>query len=95
MKTASEMVAYGAQCTWWDLKNQVGLIHSPNTKFPLPCCPHCRRMLFEMTRTEWDAAIAKYVSENDNPSYADMIFWGRGKCFSNYAELKNRWENRT
>lgn len=83
-------IAYGARCTWWDGIRKVG-------KHPsgLPCCPHCRGMLFEMeNESQWFAGADRYEADG-HPGYRAMIEWARGRCFRNMAEIKAAYEQRT
>lgn len=88
-------IAYGACCTWWDDIHKVGTIPAqrvlrkrfggtvtiPSEAAGLPCCPHCRGMLFEMeNEAAWFASVDKYESEG-HPGYRRFAEWMRGKCF--------------
>lgn len=85
-------IAYGARCTWWDGIRKVG--KRQVGEFSLPCCPHCKGMLFEMQNEgEWFAGVEKH-EKNGNPGYRAMVEWGRGKCFRNYDEMKHAYDAR-
>jgi hypothetical protein len=80
-------IAYGAACTWWDSIDKVG-----NTESGLPCCPHCGSVLFEVPSiAAWRIGVDRYAAEKNDPSYAAMVAWGRGKCFPNYATLADKF----
>jgi hypothetical protein len=83
-------IVYGAHCAWWDSIEKVGTrpfrTGAPGT---MPCCPHCKNMLFEMPdqKTWWDG-VDKH-EQNGNPGYRAFIEWLRGKCFKGgFAEAK-------
>lgn len=80
----TEMIAYGVFCTWHDDKANVG-IHGA-----LPCCPHCKRILYEMPKQRWLEQVAKHNASN--PGYARMMVWAKGKCFENFGLLKLAYE---
>jgi hypothetical protein len=85
-------IAYGARCTWWDGIRKVGKTPPGPGGFSVPCCPHCSGVLFEMANEgQWLAGVDKYESAG-HPGYRAMVEWGRGKCFSNYAELKRAYD---
>lgn len=68
-----QYVAYGASCTWWDNKSEVG------DNEGLPCCPECDGTLYEREHTEWYANIDNH--ENTHQGYAAFMEWLKGKCF--------------
>ena len=81
-------IAYGARCTWWDGIRQIG------KRDGLPCCPHCRNVLFEMENEgQWFSGVDRHEA-NGHPGYRAMVEWARGKCFKNYNELKKAYEER-
>lgn len=84
--TTDARVVYGARCSWWDSIDKAGT--SKSALHSIPCCPHCKQVLFEMESQEhWDAMVEKY--ENDgHPGYKAMVDWGRGKCFPNTRALE-------
>lgn len=82
-------VVYGAQCTWWDDIDKVG------NNGVLPCCPHCKGMLFQMESPgEW----FRFVDEHERdgfPGYRAFIEWVRGKCFTEgWKAAKAAYERR-
>lgn len=89
VKVKDERIAYGALCTWWDSIRKVG-----KNEVGLPCCPHCRGVLFE-TKDEatWFAAVDEH-ERLGNMNYRAMIEWSRGKCFRNYALLESAYLRR-
>jgi hypothetical protein len=75
-----QRVVCGARCTWWDSIDKVGSIGGPG-EHKLPCCPHCRGVLFEYeNEAQWFAAIDAYEKQ-DHPGYRAMMEWARGRCF--------------
>lgn len=81
-------IVYSARGTWWDSIDKVGLTPPGASGHRLPCCPHCGSMLFEMDgEDQWWAGAERYEKDG-HPGYVDMVKWGRGKCFPNYAALE-------
>lgn len=86
-------IAYGARCTWWDGIRKVGKSPPGPSGHSLPCCPHCRGMLFEMENEgKWFEGVDKHNTAV--PGYRAMVEWARGKCFKNYAELQRAYDAR-
>lgn len=82
-------IPYGAQCTWWDSIDKVGL--RPSGSGNIPCCPECGKMLFEVgSEEEWFEGVDRYTADG-HPLYRDMVEWGRGKCFPNHEALKEAY----
>lgn len=92
--TETGLIAYGAGCTWWDSKDKVGLIPGEHGRAfgGLPCCPHCRSVLFETEEEKWFAGVDRYDAQE--PGYRAMIDWSRGQCFPNYNALKTAYAAR-
>lgn len=84
-----KMIAYGAKCSWWDDKEKVGTLPMKDGS-RLPCCPHCRSVLFEMPEEQWNDGADKY--EADNPGYKKLLNWSRGKCFPSWKHAKATYE---
>jgi hypothetical protein len=85
-------IAYGANCPWWDSIDKVG----SNGKGPLgslPCCPHCKGVLFEMDdEEEWFRGVDAH-EKNGAPGYRAFIEWLRGKCFrGGYPEARRIYD---
>ena len=84
-KLEKDKIAYGARCTWWDNKENVGTVKVDSSKMvnssmTLPCCPHCKGMLFEMENIEvWQEQVDFH--DREHPGYSQMITWAKGKCF--------------
>lgn len=79
----TQVVAYGAVCTWWDDKSKVATKPSG-----LPCCPICGGVLYETERDVWWRGAQKHEAEG-HPGYGQFLAWLQGKCFANsdQAEL--------
>lgn len=89
IKTGRQRIVYGARCTWWDGIAKVGKLGSG-----LPCCPHCRNVLFEMDNEEqWWAGVDRHETDG-HPGYRAMMEWARGKCFPDFPTLVNAFQNR-
>lgn len=86
-----ERIAYGARCSWWDSIDKVGV------RDGLPCCPHCKGMLFEVpTEAAWFSGVDAYAKQPGNSGYRTFIEWGRGKCFKGgYPEAKIAFSKET
>jgi hypothetical protein len=84
-------IAYGSNCPWWDSIYNVGHINASNGA-TLPCCPHCRGMLFEMqSEQQWFAGVDKYEADG-HPGYRALIEWSRGKCFSTFEAARHAYD---
>lgn len=79
-------IVYGALCTWWNGIEKVG------SRNGLPCCPKCKRMLFEMpSPKEWWHAVEKHKADG-HPGYRDFVEWLKDKCYPNFAAAKAAYE---
>jgi len=77
-------IVYGATCTWWDSIDKVAATDSG-----LPCCPHCRGVLFESSNDDWEAQTMKHNEKH--PGYKEFIAWSRGKCFKKISHAMCQW----
>lgn len=84
--TTDNRIVYGALCIWWDGIEKVG------RNGVLPCCPHCKGVLFEMNSPKqwWDGVEAHEA--NGHPGYRDFIEWLKGKCYPTTHEAKKAYE---
>lgn len=81
-------IPYGARCTWWDSIDKVGISGG------LPCCPHCRNVLFEFPdELTWFRSVDKY-EEAGHPGYRAMVEWGRGQCFPSVSAMHDAYMKR-
>lgn len=72
---------YGARCCWFGSITEVG-----HTDGGLPCCPHCRSVLYEMPdETTWWDGVDRYEASG-HPGYRAMVEWMRGKHFRSPIE---------
>jgi hypothetical protein len=72
-----KIIVYGAFCVWWDGIEKAGQLPSG-----IPCCPHCKSVLFQQPEEQWIQAATKH---NDRaPGYLAFILWLRGKCYLNW-----------
>jgi hypothetical protein len=84
-------IVYGANCAWWDGIEKIGRIETVIQGRPatLPCCPHCRGMLFEFaTAGDWWRQVDKYTKESGDTGYRAFVEWWRGKHFKNFDEAR-------
>ena len=84
-------IAYGATCTWWGAIQEVA-----TTGSGLPCCPHCRGVLFEApSMAEWEAGTRQSIDAgNAAPDWLDMLHWVRDQgepCQPNFDEIQTRY----
>ena len=82
------MIAYGARCTWWDVKSKVGISKNP-AACGTPCCPHCGGMLFEIDEETWMRGLDD--CEKKDPGYKELIKWAQGKCFPSIDIARNEY----
>lgn len=88
--TKDTRITYGASCTWWDSIDKIGLRESGGHR--LPCCPHCKGVLFEVeSETIWFDSADKYEA-NGHPGYRAMLEWARGKCFTNFGKMQTAYK---
>lgn len=74
-------VVYGARCSWWETIDKADQLPSPRGD-GLPCCPHCRSVLYEVpSEAVWLGPALDQYEAAGRPGYRAMIEWGRGKCF--------------
>lgn len=86
-------IAYGARCTWWDSIRKVGKTSPGQSGMSIPCCPHCRGVLFEVDNEgKWFASVDKYEADG-HPGYRAMMEWARGKCFKDMVTLKRAYDD--
>lgn len=86
-------IPYGSNCTWWDSIDKVGTL-AMDGGHRLPCCPHCRGVLFEVESEDaWFAGVDRYEAAG-HPGYRAMVEWARGKCFPNLAAVQAAYEAR-
>ena len=79
-------IVYGAMCTWWDSIDKAGTT-GPHK---MPCCPHCRGMLFECpNEAGWNELIERFSLEH--AGYKDYITWARGRCFKNWDAARRQY----
>jgi hypothetical protein len=65
----------------------------PAKPVSLPCCPHCKGMLFEVENIDvWNAGVAK--QEATYPGYTQLVNWLRGKCFPSFAAAQIAYATR-
>jgi hypothetical protein len=82
-------IVYGARCTWWDTIDKVN-----KNRVGLPCCPHCRSVLFEMDSIEEFMGGAREHEKLGHPGHVEMVEWMRGRCFPTWEEALQRYKER-
>jgi hypothetical protein len=89
IQTGRERIVYGVRCTWWDSIAKIGKLDGG-----LPCCPHCRGVLFEVDNEEqWWSGVDRYEAAG-HPGYRAKMEWARGRCFPNFQALVDAFEHR-
>jgi hypothetical protein len=86
-------LVYGATCFWWGLIGEVSTtpVAGSAIKGGLPCCPHCRGMLYELdTEAEWWLGVD--AQEAKEPGYRKFIEWTRGRHFRTVAQARAKYE---
>lgn len=74
-----DRIVYGVRCFWWEG------IENVSSRGGLPCCPHCKGMLFEMASPkEWWDGVEKFETSG-HPGYRAFVEWSKGKHFANIA----------
>lgn len=72
---ASTLIVHGARCLWWD-----SIEKSAKHDSGIPCCPHCRSVLFQIEERHWMEGARRYEADG-HPGYVALLLWSRGKCF--------------
>lgn len=83
---ADPRIVYGAGCSWWESISKIATksvkIAGDDEAMELPCCPHCKGVLFEVASEEvWWANVAAHIERSGETFYREFIEWVRGKCF--------------
>lgn len=82
-------IVYGARCVWWDSIDKVA------TDKPIPTCPHCGNILFEMESPEvWWGCVDTFEAAG-HPGYRRLVEWMRGKCFPTTAAAREAYKKET
>lgn len=87
-----DLIAYGARCSWYDDKANAATLDGTPTG--LPCCPHCRGVLFEIERHAWDLGVRErraFESFADRDDYPDLVTWAHGRCFTTPIAMLAGW----
>lgn len=84
-------IVFGARCAWWDSIDKAATIKTPSGH-GLPCCPHCRGVLFEIEPAKWFDGLRQYATIE--PGYEAMMLWSRGRCFATMASLRAAYGSR-
>lgn len=81
----SGLIVYGASCVWWDSINKAAKLENG-----LPCCPHCKGVLFQINEEEWEELINK--CDKKYKSYRQFIEWLKGKCLPTYLVARRMFK---
>ncbi len=83
-------IVYGLSCTWWDDIGNAG----KHPRSGLPCCPHCKGMLFELANPEqWWSGVDTYAKATGDKEYPGLIKWMKGRCFADLYSAKKAYKN--
>jgi len=78
---------YGAGCMFSGPIQRVG-----TTQSGLPCCPHCKGVLFETdTEEKWWEMVRSYAQKTRDESYEPMWCWATGRCFATLESLRSAY----
>jgi hypothetical protein len=81
-------IVYGVNCVWWDTIDKC--VTRENN---LPCCPHCKSVLFEASsEEEWYKKIDNW--EETHPGYKKFMDWLKGKCFKTRGIAEEQYKNK-
>jgi hypothetical protein len=89
------LVVYSARCSWWDDIRNAGNLPVAEGH-PLPCCPHCRSVLFQVEVKEWNLGVADFQKVSGDEHYTDFINWLRGRCFpgpNGLADARQKYQD--
>lgn len=82
-------VAYGARCTWWDLKEHAGRLPSG-----LPVCPFCGGVLFETSWSDWMRSAEKFRDAAGGTfygiDYVSFLRWLQGRPCGPVSAMPDR-----
>lgn len=81
---------YGATCTFMGTIDKVGKTDSTPS---IPCCPHCKGVLFEESIEEWWNSAKKFETEMPCPGYVDFLKWveEQPKCTQHLKDLAGEY----
>lgn len=90
-------VAYGTRCTWWGPIQTVGKFEPKQEKgapkVSLPCCPHCKGMLFEWPNRDVAIDGAKQYEAKGHEGYLAFFEWMEGKCFPGIESARRAYQD--
>ena len=79
-------IVCGASCVWWDSIDKV------SKRMPIPTCPHCGGVLFEIPSIEdWWKMVDQYEAAG-HPGYHAIVEWMRSKCFKSLTMATAAYE---
>jgi len=88
-----ERIVYGARCVWWDSIDKAS--KTKDSKFALPCCPHCGSVLFEVPSIEgWMDSVDAHEKKG-HPGYRKLVEWCRGRCFRTMGDAVAQYKIET
>lgn len=87
--TKDTRIVYANGCTWWDSIDKVSTVGP----LKIPCCPHCKSVLFEVPSLEiWNEGVDSYTRSAD-PNYRKFMDWLRGKCFKDHETAREKFNS--
>lgn len=81
------MIVYGTMCCWWDEKENASILPSG-----LPCCPHCKSVLFEAEESKWEENMERYIKRTGDVDYREFIEWLKGKCYRYFDAAREAFD---
>ena len=87
-----EVVIYGAQCSWFGKFGENSNLGGP---LGLPCCPHCKGVLLQMDKVEWDRDVANYTQRPGNEDYPKFLTWAKaqGRCWPTFKLARKAFDD--
>jgi len=91
-RQSSNLHVYAALCSWNGHISQIGLAGEHR----LPCCPHCRSMLFQIDEDRWQSGAREH-EEKGHTHYVEFMSWcsTNGKCWRSLEEAALHFERAT
>ena len=78
----AKIIIYGVRCSWWGVFGEHGTLPTPSGNPGIPCCPHCRSVLYETVSDEWYKHLDELEAQGCD-GYKEFYEWTRqcGRCF--------------
>jgi hypothetical protein len=85
MANEQDLMVYSAHCTWCAPISKASKLESG-----IPCCPHCKSVLFQMERADWDKGVVGFIASNGDHAYPSYLEWvaTTDRCYRTYKEAR-------